>query len=314
MEEGDEPLKPIWDVLIELVIVVIVGAVLLAIVFKASQNDIFEKRFLSKDMALLLDTLYASRGNSVFVYGNSLNFSFDFRDSRAGVYNKPRDIKKYTTNSVYLFTESSSVDFSDKELISEKKALKPIFAKLGSSILVKDKDEFFYDINEIKCYSKKKLFSAKEKILAIVSFSGRGNVSEITNHLYAMAQSNFKHIYLQEEAGASGDLGGDIIIGVAIGDFSRGFKAFISSDSEYFYNSESLACSILDSIMENKELKNLITDDAQQISIVPVEGIEALKKERIGVLLEIGKTYASDSSVNRLIALSINEGIKGVFS
>ena len=77
MEEGDEPLKPIWDVLIELVIVVIVGAVLLAIVFKASQNDIFEKRFLSKDMALLLDTLYASRGNSVFVYGNSLNFSFD---------------------------------------------------------------------------------------------------------------------------------------------------------------------------------------------------------------------------------------------
>src|SRR3989338_9327124 len=145
----DEPIKKILDVFIELVIVVIIGAVLLAIVFKASQTDIFEKRFLSKDMALLLDTLYASRGNSVFVYGNSLNFSFDFRDSRVGVYNKPRDIKKYTTNSGYLFTESSSVDFSDKELISEKKALKPIFAKLGSSILVKDKDEFFYDINEI---------------------------------------------------------------------------------------------------------------------------------------------------------------------
>ena len=57
--------------------------------------------------------------------------------------------------------------------------------------------------------------------------------------------------------------------------------------------------------MENKGLKNLMTGDAQQISIVPVEGIEALKKERMGVLLEIGNAaMINDKDADYAIAIS----------
>lgn len=81
----------LWFNVFELVIVVLVGYVLFDLVNSESNNTKFEKNYLARDNALLLNMIYASPGDITYNYPYSYSersnkFVFNFKQNKIEVY------------------------------------------------------------------------------------------------------------------------------------------------------------------------------------------------------------------------------------
>lgn len=77
----------LWFNVFELVIVFSAGLVLLDTVNSEARGTAFEKNYLARDSALLINTIYASPGDIEYYYPNQTSgFIFDFKKNKVGVY------------------------------------------------------------------------------------------------------------------------------------------------------------------------------------------------------------------------------------
>ena len=111
----------------ELVLASIVLLSLLYFVNDIAKQTIFEKNYMARDIAVLLNTLYAAPGEVTYNYNEKVEyFSFDFSNNEVKVYGKD---DKESTNIFYPFAQNKNVPFQDKKLTYEKESVKIKFQK-----------------------------------------------------------------------------------------------------------------------------------------------------------------------------------------
>ena len=119
--------------MIDLLLAIVIFLILASYVDRASEETTFEKNFLARDIALLIDALYASPGNVNLEYPqDTFWFTFEFNKNQVQVY----DVTEIPTptlidRAVYPYIEDSNLEFSYKIITPENKA------KKSKSILVR---------------------------------------------------------------------------------------------------------------------------------------------------------------------------------
>src|SRR3989338_3929843 len=81
--------KIVYQVMIQLIIVMFVFAILMSYVKSVEKDTLFEKDYLAKDMALIIDANYAAPGEIDYSYKNTRvdikKFNFEFKDQKLRV-------------------------------------------------------------------------------------------------------------------------------------------------------------------------------------------------------------------------------------
>src|SRR3989338_5653397 len=79
----------IYLILIQILIALAVYVALQHYIDSVAKDTLFEKYYLSNDISLLIETIYAGPGDIIYSYSNDKvamdKFSFDFRQQRANV-------------------------------------------------------------------------------------------------------------------------------------------------------------------------------------------------------------------------------------
>lgn len=108
--------KPLWF-LIDLIITVIVIYYSATYVDQITSTTVFEKNFLSKDIALLIDSLYSSPGEVLLKYPQkTLWFSYEFDHNRVKVFEE----KLFASSQESYFIEDKNLKFSPVTLSPQK--------------------------------------------------------------------------------------------------------------------------------------------------------------------------------------------------
>lgn len=108
--------KPIW-LLIDLVVSIAVFIILMNYVNNVGESLTFERKFLSKDIALLIESLYASPGSVSLKYPqNTFWFSYKFEDNAVSVIERGLLEKK----AKEWFISDKNLGFEEKTISPEK--------------------------------------------------------------------------------------------------------------------------------------------------------------------------------------------------
>lgn len=121
----------------ELVLAAIVIIALINFVTDAVSKSIFEKNYLARDLALLVNTIYSAPGELTYNYEQSLDnyqFEFDFRQNQVLVHEKEDKVEESPTS--YIFAENKNIPFQYKTLSQENGKIGIIFYKLKDSVNV----------------------------------------------------------------------------------------------------------------------------------------------------------------------------------
>ena len=111
----------------ELVLASIVLLALLYFVNDIAKRTIFEKNYMARDTAILLNTLYSAPGEVIYNYNEKVeDFTFDFLNNEVKLYGKE---DKEFTNIFYPFAQNKNIPFQDKKLNYEKENVKIKFQK-----------------------------------------------------------------------------------------------------------------------------------------------------------------------------------------
>jgi len=117
--------ESIWW-LIDIIILLMVLSFIFSYIGEVGEQTSFQKRFLANDLALMVDTLYASPGNIYINYPqNTLWFGVSFTTNQVEVFEKEKDSPNLKETAYFL--EDKNVDFVyesfiPKERYKEKKS------------------------------------------------------------------------------------------------------------------------------------------------------------------------------------------------
>lgn len=306
-------------------------------IMEIKEKTFFEKNFLVKDIATLINTLYSSPGDIMVNYDKDTHwFSYEFKEDEVAIFDKTPTFK-----TTYPIINNSFLDFypitlnakfhtEERSKKNLKEKVRLTFAKINDDIII-DQD-LKRDINEIKCKNIEPL--GQDKIILIDAGHGgydegivANNVKEkdITGSIgFSLYQSlGIRHFFTRDNIKGSvkeqirkveyrnkekiivevDKNNIEIIISIHIGNYkdnSNNVKAYYSIESgeDIQIKSKKLACEILNELVRKEELE--ITG----ISIIGIypedyEGAEILVKDKIAILLEIGN-LRNERSVNIL--------------
>ena len=126
----------LWFNVFELVIVFLVGLVLLDTVNSEAKGTAFEKNYLARDSALLINTIYASPGDIEYSYPYKTdNFIFDFKKNKVGVYEQHEAIEGGIIE--YPFAEDTTYTFFYTKLLPRNiQEYKIVYSKSKNNINV----------------------------------------------------------------------------------------------------------------------------------------------------------------------------------
>lgn len=316
--------------LIDLIILVIVFFLMLWYVDQVVESTTFEKNFLARDSALLIDALYASPGNIAIDYPqNTFWFSFNFDKNKVEVYeagsssirkpdsyfiedknikfehkeikpereveNKESIIEKYFTPLSYFYTSGPDLE--------EGTFVRLIFGKIGKEIIVDEQGKIELEDKLLECPDVKEDGTpAGAQPVYIRPIINPGTLT-------------------QDEINSV--RGASVSILTFLGDYPdeniNDIRAYISS-SEGKEKSKRLACLILNNIIKNDELKAIIKNNnllgITGIGISPTDSWSVVDEGNVVVILKIGNINiendkniirndearaAIDSSINRAV-------------
>ena len=113
----------------ELVLAVIIAIALFLFISDIAEQTIFEKNYLVRDLALVINTLYAAPEEIVYNYEEDTSkFILDFTENKVTVFRKEEE--KTNTNIFYLFAENKNTPFRYKTISIDEKDNKIGFFKL----------------------------------------------------------------------------------------------------------------------------------------------------------------------------------------
>ena len=315
----------------------IVGAAIIAVLLISNamqwaSTERPHKEYLAKDIALSIDSVFASPGNIIVNYtGNLANYSVDLTADSVKVYKEPND------GITRKFVPSENVEVNG---ITLKKKQNIFFKKTGNEIFMDDSAHANLNILSCDKLDEKKEKLKNKKILIDPGY-GEDNIEESTkicnignslisniiiegfDPLNILSTIKFdvgepKSLYCEaiSKSGAPNDA--DVIISFKAGEYDNeknNIKAFIISGSKKEKESRALACKIINSIINNKRLNSINIDG---ISIVPVdlettnenfpkyiflkdeekfEDFKTADFDKIFVLLEIGNIESEQGSL-----------------
>lgn len=119
-----------YFVLAELVLLVLIAVAFMAFVVQLATNTMMEKNYFARDLALVLDTAYASPGNLNYEYeGNASKFIVAFDNNRVGVKMQSDVLAKE-----YWFADSGQGAVTEEFVEPED----IVFISIDSQVLVRD--------------------------------------------------------------------------------------------------------------------------------------------------------------------------------
>ena len=116
----------------ELILAAIVIIALFQFVNDVAEQTIFAKNYFARDMALLVNALYAAPGEVDYTYNeDTSNFIFDFNSNRLTVYEEGDS--EDNRNILYFYAENKNIPIQDTTLILEEgKRIR--FSKCGTNL------------------------------------------------------------------------------------------------------------------------------------------------------------------------------------
>lgn len=122
----------------EIILVAVIVFALLSFVNDVAKQTIFEKNYLARDLALLINTIYASPGEITYSYKENTNdFTFNFHDNKVEVYKDEESEQKI----FYLFAQNKKIPFGGKTLRPKQKGTEIDFYKSEQSLAVGKKED-----------------------------------------------------------------------------------------------------------------------------------------------------------------------------
>jgi|TARA_B100001971_G_C18242142_1_gene571624 hypothetical protein len=289
--------------LMDILIFAVVFFLMMIYVDKTVESTTFEKHFLARDSALLIDTLYISPGNTIINYPqNTLWFSFNFNKNKVEVYED-----ETTRKPSSYFTEDKNMIFNYKDIQPEKKAdlektlieeynpfftytpeleegasVKLVFSKTGKDIVVDKQERAKLDTRLLECpYLEEETVQGAPPIISWLV----NDPNELSPDLITKVDS--AHISVITFTGSYPDK------------TTNNMKAYIPIDENKFKKSKKLACMILNNIIKNNNLKDTINRnsliDITGISIIPSDSFSVLNNGNIIVLIEMGNTNIEEN-------------------
>ncbi|NQV09291.1 N-acetylmuramoyl-L-alanine amidase [Candidatus Woesearchaeota archaeon] len=313
----------------ELILTVMVFVILLAYVNSIRDNTLLEKNYLARDVALMVDSVYAAPGkiNVGYSFGSIdlLDFSFGFNEQRAGVLeeNGEQTIKfPYADNKIFfsplsigfmrtgelIFIRSSNrlriggdikenLNKIDCPVVETKEDKKRMIIDAGHG----GSDSGFVNTNDALNESKITQQIARVFGLYMEDMKDEGFFVEFTRDVrYDSERPMDKRLLV------IGQSSSNILISMHVGEDDEeinNIKAFVPFESK---KSVKLACNIINSLLDEY-------DDITGASIIPSEDI--ILQKPVSVLLELGNIQADKDILNKKdkTALSIIDGIKDYF-
>ena len=121
--------------LFELILAVIVFWALLKFIYGVGQQTTFEKNYLSRDFALLVNTVYSAPGDISYIYSENApkeSLTFNFIPNKVEVYGN--DDKNDEQHISYLFAENKKIEFKYKTLTNEPESVKIVLTKTNDYV------------------------------------------------------------------------------------------------------------------------------------------------------------------------------------
>lgn len=111
----------------EIALAILILLALLKFIYDISNKTIFEKNYMARDLAILLNTLYSAPGEVRYDYSENIEgLVFDFAGNKVEILTKKDE---ESTKVFYPFGKNKNLQFLDKELIYENEKVKIIFLK-----------------------------------------------------------------------------------------------------------------------------------------------------------------------------------------
>jgi len=290
----------------EIILIGIVFLILLSYVNSIRDDTLMEKNYLSRDLALIVDSIYSAPGNIEYSYSfkdvGLEKFVFGFRKQRAVVVeeNSELEVKFPYAENLVSFKPLHITNINDKTLG---------FVKAGNNFNIQKTD----NLNRISCNDVSAPKHENDDILIDYGGSDSGHVNEETNEaeITRSIANSFKilsteedinvdftwdvehdsEISLDERLGIVKDKSPEIFISIRVGsrsDNSNYAKAFVP---EYSKKSAELACNIINSLLDRY-------DDITGVSIIPSKDA-IVNANDVSVLLELGNIQNEKNIIKR---------------
>lgn len=292
---------------------------------ETASNDLFERNYLARDLALVVDTIYASPGNVKVVYPTlSRGYTLEFTHNRVDVYDQTVDINPpLFRRGIYIYAEdlnipiqpvvlAPDIDFEVGEAPTQEDYVQPIFYKDSEKMVVSNEaldtpeNLFlncpFVDTKDEAWLTNKKIYidpghgenyePAKEWQNARIIADG---INMLSTNIYSTKGSfdNTEDIPLSQRISASQNA--DILISLHMADehFSKNdMKAYVSAQSGFRDESVKLGCLIINKLIPRLNQK------FTSFTIIPVTPSHSdphtaiLKVNKPAVVLELGNVQS----------------------
>ena len=129
----------LWFNLFELVVVALVGVILVDMVNEEVKDTGFQKNYLSRDNALLLNTIYSSPGDIQYTYQEKTGkFIFDLKQNKIEVY-EPNEVTEGGVVN-YPFSEDRTYDLAYAKIVPKSANSNLVYSKSKGNIKIEAQD------------------------------------------------------------------------------------------------------------------------------------------------------------------------------
>jgi len=324
--------------------VIALGAVLIYLLMflqGLGEVDVYEKPFLAAASAGVIDAMLVPQTGTVFLLfhpqqpGFKWDYSFDFRDGEVVVYSK----KPLEAGSgVYYYADDASVTVSQVELKFNRtigNMVFPAFLRQGNELNIFDANKDYLPINKFKYPCPGELpkleqvtldpghgFNAEENQGAGLTYK-TFKESEITMRISRAISLLKPNLYPKDRATRDLDTDQHVkqevktksVLSIHLNDADEEtniVKAYINAEGDHLKESMNYACRLVNRLTDVYLWNNIPVTTAVIIPIVPNQrsdkSFEILKKEKAGVLLEVGNIkLMHDKENQKLIAGAIKD-------
>jgi len=290
---------------------VVLGIVLIGMLTRINafgETKTFEKKFIATDLALVIDTLQASRGNAFVIFMQEFNFSIDISKNTVLVFEGAKDKDK--TGGIYYFVEEANLSTNYKTFEPKDRAITSIIlSKQGNEIAIGSRQtnpDFTPNLEAISCQKPQNL--AMLNTIAIdyehnqEADSAKEIAADIKGGLSSQIATLVEAQTVAEREKQAKDKEG--IVSITLNRNANAqletIKAYINENSQKKQESIFLACKILNSLSTKfrlagasivpVDLLHIAADDTRQIlqpnetAAVPVAVVIELNIKKGGTL------------------------------
>jgi len=272
----------VYHILFQILIAITVYWTLQSYIDSVAEDTMFEKSYLSKDLALLTDTIYSSPGEVRYLYTNDkaeLNkFEFEFSNQKVSVSEIEAEEK---LEAKYPYGEDLKFPYSGQLI---RRINQIAFSK--TKINLEIDPNFKSGIEKLKCPDINTKSDIKQ--ISVLIHSEKTELTEkVGKALAEKLKSNFKEVvYLDIEEAKKRSKDFNLILGI---DFNWDNKdrniitasVFALDSKEAKEKSQKLACKIVNRLIEEDYLITFVKIDISEI--MPIR-----EKDKINVMFYLG--------------------------